>query len=239
MSEVSQGPGWWLASDGKWYPAHLHPSLGPPPPPPPAAAFGGSATAGPAPAQVPRETWGAPNSETYGAAPTWSGYQDSSTVDPVLGLRLAPWWKRLVAIIIDNIILGLGLFLLLLVLGIAANASHTHSSSTSSHGAVVLAGLLVLWLIASIPAGLYFAIMNGSRRGQTVGKLALSIAVRDARTGAPVGFWRALGRFLITLVFALLFYLPYLIDSLAPLWDKRRQAWHDKVAHSVVVDLKP
>lgn len=179
------------------------------------------------------------NSETYGAAPTWSGYQDSSTVDPVLGLRLAPWWKRLVAIIIDNIILGLGLFLLLLVLGIAANASHTHSSSTSSHGAVVLAGLLVLWLIASIPAGLYFAIMNGSRRGQTVGKLALSIAVRDARTGAPVGFWRALGRFLITLVFALLFYLPYLIDSLAPLWDKRRQAWHDKVAHSVVVDLKP
>lgn len=25
MSDVSQGPGWWLASDGKWYPPHLHP----------------------------------------------------------------------------------------------------------------------------------------------------------------------------------------------------------------------
>lgn len=25
MSDVSQGPGWWLASDGRWYPPHLHP----------------------------------------------------------------------------------------------------------------------------------------------------------------------------------------------------------------------
>jgi diguanylate cyclase (GGDEF)-like protein len=25
MTDVSQGPGWWLASDGKWYPPHLHP----------------------------------------------------------------------------------------------------------------------------------------------------------------------------------------------------------------------
>jgi len=32
MSAVSQGPGWWIASDGKWYPPHLHPSYRPPPP---------------------------------------------------------------------------------------------------------------------------------------------------------------------------------------------------------------
>jgi len=25
MSDVSQGPGWWIASDGKWYAPHLHP----------------------------------------------------------------------------------------------------------------------------------------------------------------------------------------------------------------------
>ena len=81
--------------------------------------------------------------------------------------------------------------------------------------------------------------MNGSRRGQTVGKIALGIAVRDARTGGPIGFWRALGRNAITVVFRLLLYIPYILDSLAPLWDARRQAWHDKVVHSVVVDLKP
>jgi hypothetical protein len=27
MSDVSQGPGWWTASDGKWYPPELHPSV--------------------------------------------------------------------------------------------------------------------------------------------------------------------------------------------------------------------
>ena len=27
MSDVSQGPGWWIASDGRWYPPHLHPSV--------------------------------------------------------------------------------------------------------------------------------------------------------------------------------------------------------------------
>jgi hypothetical protein len=27
MSDMSQGPDWWVASDGKWYPPHLHPSV--------------------------------------------------------------------------------------------------------------------------------------------------------------------------------------------------------------------
>ncbi len=33
MSDVSQGPGWWVASDGKWYPPHLRPDYRPEPPP--------------------------------------------------------------------------------------------------------------------------------------------------------------------------------------------------------------
>lgn len=35
MSEQSQGPGWWRASDGRWYPPETHPGYRPPPPPPP------------------------------------------------------------------------------------------------------------------------------------------------------------------------------------------------------------
>jgi hypothetical protein len=35
MSEMSQGWGWWLASDGKWYPPEKHPDYRPPLPPPP------------------------------------------------------------------------------------------------------------------------------------------------------------------------------------------------------------
>ena len=33
MSDVSQGPGWWIASDGKWYPPQQHPDHRPPTPP--------------------------------------------------------------------------------------------------------------------------------------------------------------------------------------------------------------
>jgi hypothetical protein len=37
MSDVSQGPGWWLASDGKWYRPEQHPNFLPPASPSPPA----------------------------------------------------------------------------------------------------------------------------------------------------------------------------------------------------------
>lgn len=35
MSDVSNGPDWWQAADGKWYPPGQQPSVQSPPPPPP------------------------------------------------------------------------------------------------------------------------------------------------------------------------------------------------------------
>jgi uncharacterized RDD family membrane protein YckC len=136
----------------------------------------------------------------------------------------------------------LGFAYIVIAVAIAAAVQRLHSTTQNTQPASsgsLLGAYFVASLVLSIPAAIYFAAMNGSRRGQTVGKMALGITVRDARTGAPIGFWRALGRNLITVVFHALLYIPYILDSLAPLWDGRRQAWHDKVAHSVVVDLKP
>jgi uncharacterized RDD family membrane protein YckC len=159
-------------------------------------------------------------------------------MDPILNQPLAPWWKRLVAILIDSVALGLAsLIVVLIIVAIAAGGTTTNNQPAS--GGSVVGAYFALWVLAAIPGAIYYATMNGSRRGQTVGKMALGIAVRDARTGGPIGFWRALGRYLITTLFGVALYIPYILDSLAPLWDARRQAWHDKVAHSVVVDLKP
>lgn len=36
VSDQSQGPGWWMASDDRWYPPEQHPDYVPPVPPPPA-----------------------------------------------------------------------------------------------------------------------------------------------------------------------------------------------------------
>jgi uncharacterized RDD family membrane protein YckC len=58
--------------------------------------------------------------------------------------------------------------------------------------------------------------------------------VQHERTGNPIGYGSAAGRYLITVAFGI-FYLPLLLDYLWPLWDDRNQTLHDKVVSSVVV----
>lgn len=50
MSDAPQGPGWWLASDGKWYPPQVD---GPPPPPSPTQASAPQPFIGPPAVQPP------------------------------------------------------------------------------------------------------------------------------------------------------------------------------------------
>jgi len=69
--------------------------------------------------------------------------------------------------------------------------------------------------------------------------MALSIRVLDANGGGPIGVGRGAGR---ALVASLPGQIPFvgvlwvLLDGLWPLWDPQRQALHDKVVNSVVVD---
>ena len=160
-------------------------------------------------------------------------------LDAVLQQPLAPWWKRLVAIIVDGLVLGFGGIIVLLIIGAVVGSSNNQTPNPPATNGQVAAGVIVASLFIALIGAIYYGALNGSRRGQTVGKLALGIAVRDARSGGPIGFWRALARALVVWLFSILLVIPYVLDSLAPLWDKRRQAWHDKVANSVVVDLKP
>jgi uncharacterized RDD family membrane protein YckC len=172
-----------------------------------------------------------------GSAPSFST-GPPARLDPVLQLPLAPWWKRLIAILLDAAIIGTVFLIFFAILG-ALSTTSTDSTTNTNSGGNVAVGVIALIVLASIPNMLYAGIMNGSRRGQTLGKMAMGIAVRDARTGDKIGTWRGIGRNAITIVFDVLLVIPSLLDSLAPLWDGRRQAWHDRVAHSVVVDVRP
>lgn len=255
MADVSQGPGWWIVSDGKWYPPHLHPSVAqlPPPPQPPTASSPGPTVAQPSwgqalpgvahwPAQHPYPTYPPGYGPPPGVPPVGGIYPQDPRVrlDAVLHVALAPWWKRLLAFLIDTMVLGVAVFIFFAIIGAATRNSNT--STTNNHpltpGQAVV-GFIGLFVLLSIPYMLYYGIMNGSKRGQTLGKMALNIAVRDARSGGPIGFWRGVGRYAITVVFYVVLLIPYVIDNLSPLWDSRRQAWHDHVVHSVVVDRNP
>jgi uncharacterized RDD family membrane protein YckC len=231
MSDVSQGAGWWIASDGKWYPPQLHPAALPPqwsgPP-----TWTGQQPLYP-PGYGPPPGYGLP----HGFGPAPGAVNPGSHPDPVLAQPLAPWWKRLVAILIDGAIITFVYVIVLFAIGAATANSSTHHTSTHQDAAQVAIGLIALWIVASIPNALYYGFMNGSRRGQTLGKMALGIAVRDARTGRPIGFWRGCGRYLLTALFAIVGLIPFVLDSLAPLWSSRLQAWHDRATHTVVVDL--
>jgi hypothetical protein len=73
MSSASQGPGWWQASDGNWYPPQQQPGYAPPPPAPPSSPPGYAPPPGPpgpqswsAPAYP---EYPAPGGQTYGTGP--------------------------------------------------------------------------------------------------------------------------------------------------------------------------
>jgi uncharacterized RDD family membrane protein YckC len=261
MADVSQGPGWWIASDGRWYPPHMHPSVVQAPPPPQQYPAPGPSEVSTQLAWSQAQAGGVPSSSPpftpnypfgYGPPPALGPPPGMATmgaaysrdprvrIDQVLHLALAPWWKRLLAFLIDSMVIGVAGFIILVVIGAASRNSNasTTSNQTLTPGQTAAAFVGFFFLLV-IPYMLYYGIMNGSKRGQTLGKMALNIVVRDARTGGPIGFWRGVGRYAITVVFYVVLFIPYLIDNLSPLWDMRRQAWHDKAVHSVVVDRNP
>jgi uncharacterized RDD family membrane protein YckC len=77
----------------------------------------------------------------------------------------------------------------------------------------------------------YYAYLEGGPTGQTVGKRLMRIRVVDDNTGRPIGRGRAGVRHLGRIVSA----LPLFLGYLWMLWDPQKQAWHDKLAGSVVV----
>jgi uncharacterized RDD family membrane protein YckC len=122
----------------------------------------------------------------------------------------AGFWQRFAAAFIDGILLGIVNIVLRATLGVAAG-----------EGLGLLVGLG------------YFGYLEGSPSGQTIGKRALGIRVVDFNTGGPIGFGRALLRYVARFLSAIAIFLGYFWM----LWDKEKQTWHDKIAGDVVVPV--
>lgn len=96
MSDTSQGPGWWVATDGKWYPPEQAPSQAPAPAPTPATAAPAAA-----PGQPPAPGWwlasdgnwyppAGPAPSPTGAAPAAPGAPADAGVPGAAGTPAAP-----------------------------------------------------------------------------------------------------------------------------------------------------
>jgi uncharacterized RDD family membrane protein YckC len=167
------------------------------------------------PAHVP------PTGYPPGAAPAAYGME---AIDPVTGARLAGWGRRVAASVLDGVIFTLA-FIPTLVWAATTVDPVTDEISDAAAGVVVAQAYFLPFLYNWIMLGVW---------GQTLGKMALGIAVRRGEDAARFGPVRALGRtasvFLLSIIL-----LPLLLSYLWPLWDKRNQTIHDKMADTIVV----
>jgi len=88
-----------------------------------------------------------------------------------------------------------------------------------------------------VAIALFYGVLCGSSRGQTLGMMAVGVRAVDARAGGPIGISRGIGRAVIEYVLAAVLFVPWVIDMLFPLWDPNNQTLHDKATATVVIKL--
>ncbi|GAB3598360.1 RDD family protein [Microbacterium tumbae] len=142
--------------------------------------------------------------------------------------QIAPIPRRAVAYLLDAVIAsGLGIVLAGALFGIAAA-----SGSLDGMLSVMLVGLPVVSLLLLGWTLVYTFMQAGAG---SIGMRAQGVRLVDAQTGQPLGFGRALLR---NIIFGLAGSI--VVGYFSPLFDGsgRFQGWHDKVARSLVVDVR-
>lgn len=161
------------------------------------------------------------------------------------GVPLASWGKRVGAWLIDGVIIlvvggMLGWFGTPRVgelFGDLGDATVENDAAAIDAIAQDLTGpmlqmSLIIWLFATV-----YCILFWTTTAQTPGKMVIGISVRAADQPGPLTVGTSVMRRLVPLAGQFIPFLS-LLDGLWPLWDTRRQALHDKVAKTVVVEGK-
>jgi uncharacterized RDD family membrane protein YckC len=147
----------------------------------------------------------------------------------------AGFWMRLVARLLDSLIVGLPLVIIFTVLAVAvggfAATTSNSDSNTQNAAAGVFSGLFILFYLVAIVASVGYWVYFWGTTGSTFGMRVLKLRVVDANTGGPIGIPRALVRYLMTIVNSWACYIGWIWVA----FDPRKQGWHDKVANSVVL----
>lgn len=152
--------------------------------------------------------------------------------------------RRFAAVLLDGLVVGVAVSIVSFV-GIQLAGfppDGVAGATTPEEAADLTARLSGVYLLAGLVSLVYAVAMWmwEGRTGRTLGNLALGIRTVDAGTREAVGFGRAFLRSLIVSLGSIVCGVGQLVVLLSPLWDSagRRQGWHDKVARSVVLDVR-
>ena len=88
------------------------------------------------------------------------------------------------------------------------------------------ADFLISWVLPSLAVILFWR-----HRQATPGKMLLSLRVVDADSGGPLSLGQGVGRYFAYFVST----IPLGLGFFWVAFDKRKQGWHDKLAHTVVI----
>ena len=147
--------------------------------------------------------------------------------------RYAGFWIRFVAAFIDGLILSVAFFPINLVFSALSDRFYVWGSWDWREG--VSAGLLILFNLIRVGAGwAYYTVMTG-RYGATLGKMLLKLKVVGEDMG-PVSYGTAALREIVGK------FVSGLVCAIGYIWagfDDRKQAWHDKIAHTFVIYTEP
>jgi uncharacterized RDD family membrane protein YckC len=137
------------------------------------------------------------------------------------------FWIRLLAYIVDwillNVVVSIIAFLLGLPIGLGAAGIGANPHATRAIGGLLGAGL------GFLSSWLYFAILESSSWQATIGKKALNLVVTD-EAGGRISFGQATGRYFSKILSGLILGFGFLMIA----WNDRKQGLHDKIAGTLV-----
>lgn len=147
-------------------------------------------------------------------------------------VRYAGFWRRVVASLLDALVLMIVMGVVGGLLGGIVVRMVVHSSDKAAGGPppALFGAIGLLYVAAFVGWWLYHALMESSGSQATVGKLALGIKVTDL-DGQRIGFGRATGRFFGKIISSFILNIGYLMAA----FTARKQGLHDIMADCLVV----
>jgi len=152
-------------------------------------------------------------------------------------MEYAGFWLRVLAYLVDNVVIAVGLLCVLIPLffltGFGAIFSHIHPQEDwGDAGALVIIGFIFLAAMASlVVTWLYHALMESSEWQATVGKRMLGLVVTDM-AGQRVSFGRSTGRHFGKIITNM---VPAFIGYIMAAFTERKQALHDMIAGCLIL----
>jgi len=163
--------------------------------------------------------------------PTVSWENPEPQEGPAPGVEFAPHGGRLVAYLLDGLIIGIVVTVIATIgAGVLWSGSTMEGNRIVSVTTGAAVAATIIFIIAGVVGLLYFPFF-WARGGQTLGMRPFSLRVVRDSDGGRIGWGTALLRLVGLVVAGAVFYLGFIWIFI----DKRRRGWQDLIAGTIVV----